>query len=192
MGKMVRTAYVCKKCSAQYAVKYHAVDHEINCPCNTPLISHQCETCSQVFLSKDEIDAHECPATLQLDTCGLYSQTAVPECKFIDVDEADRISACAVADAQRQSVAKAPRCRCFLITILTIALVGLCAVAAGFIYKYKYNSMPTSLKSRAMAELESLDAVRPSVTNARAKALRRQLYEGKRIKAEDVLSWYGQ
>merc|ERR1712098_762206 len=144
--------------------------------------------------SKDEIDAHECPATLQLDTCGLYSQTAVPECKFIDVDEADRISACAVADAQslRQSVSKAPRCRCFLITILTIALVWLCAIAAGFIYKYKYNSMPTFLKSRAMAELESLDAVRPSVTNARAKALRRQLYEGKRIKAEDVLSWHRQ
>merc|ERR1711964_298285 len=100
----------------------------------------------------------------------------------------------ACVDAHKRdsdSSSKKSGCRCFLITILTLALLGLIIVSAGLMYKYKYGTMPAFLKSRAMLEVPvQVDAVRPTVAVHRARALRRLAAGGARITAEEVLSWY--
>merc|ERR1711964_310473 len=159
-----------------FGVRYHAVDHEIACSCKTPCDSHHCETCTRVFSSKDEFNEHACPIKLQEST--IFNEQEVPECTFMDVSEADDIE----REHAQNKASKGGGCRCFLMAVLTLALVGLCVVSAGLILKFKS-------KSRAMAEVY---VVNPSVTDARTTAIRRLLAEGQRITAEDVLSWYPQ
>merc|ERR1712000_724170 len=94
-------------------------------------------------------------------------------------------------EAKKHAASKGKGCRCFLITVLTLGLVCLCVVSAGLIYKYKYGKLPSFLKSR-VGTRRLTNVAYPSVTDARATAMRCLLAEGKRITAEDVLSWYPQ